>query len=181
MAPKPRVIAIDDNEDTLEIIRTALVDDYDVLTLSDPLDMTEMIELFEPDLAILDIMMPRVSGFQLTEMLHRSKKTQDMPVILLSAKNSPRDIKHGYRMGAALYLTKPFMPDRLLKNVKTQFEMTPPSERPKRLNLLQMRREIMTEQGKRMGEIQLATRDSSTEVPSLDKLRALHREHQQKS
>jgi len=117
-----RIVAVDDNEDTLEIIRFALQDHYDVMTISTPSELYEELELFEPDLLILDIMMPRVSGFQLIQMLQKHPRTSSIPIILLSAKNNPGDIKHGYKIGASLYLTKPFEPERLLRNVKTQLE-----------------------------------------------------------
>lgn len=180
MTARLRVLAVDDNEDTLEIIRATLEDEYDVLTLSDPLDLTEMIEAFQPDLLILDIMMPRVTGFQLTEMLHRSKDTQDIPIILLSAKNTPRDIRHGYKMGASLYLTKPFMPDRLLKNVQTQFEVSPPAGRPKKLTIENLKKQLMVQQGQRMGEVKLATTAVKGTVVPLEQLRAQKREHDKK-
>lgn len=181
MTTRARILAVDDNEDTLEIIRTTLEDEYDVLTLSDPLDLTEMIDLFQPDLLILDIMMPRVTGFQLTEMLHRSKDTQEIPIILLSAKNSPRDIRHGYKMGASLYLTKPFMPDRLLKNVKTQFEVAPTTGRQKKLSLQDLKKQLMVQKGQRMGEVKLASsaiKDAG--FATLEQIRAHKREHEKK-
>lgn len=138
-----RILAIDDNTDTLELIRMTLEDEFDVLTLSDPMDAFELVELFEPDLLVLDVMMPKLTGFQLVEMLHRSPAARELPVIILSAKNSTRDIKHGYKLGASLYLTKPFQPDRLMKNVKTQFEMNPPAPGPKGHVLHDVRMQLM--------------------------------------
>lgn len=122
-----RILAVDDNEDTLELIRVSLSSEFDVMTLSDPMDVYELMDLFEPDLLILDVMMPKITGFQLVEMLRRNPQTKDLPVLILSAKTAAGEIKHGYRLGATLYLTKPFQPDRLVKNVKTQFELNPPA------------------------------------------------------
>jgi DNA-binding response OmpR family regulator len=135
---RPRVLALDDNEDTLELIRAALVEKYDILTLANPMDTYELIELFEPDLLILDVMMPKITGFQLVEMLRRSPRTRELPVIILSAKDTARDIKHGYKMGASLYLTKPFDPERLVRNVQTQFEVSPPKGGKKKMNVRQV-------------------------------------------
>lgn len=154
---KPRVLAIDDNEDTLELVRMTLQDDYDVLTLSDPMDVYEMMELFEPDLLIVDIMMPRVNGFQLIEMLQRNPSTRQVPVIILSAKDNVRDIKHGYKLGAAMYLTKPFQAERLLKNVKTQFEVSPPRPRAKTLTIPQVNMQLQLKEGHRRGFVQMST------------------------
>lgn len=128
---RPRVLAIDDNEDILELIRITLEADYDVVTLCDPVDVLEILDLFEPDLLILDIMMPRINGYQILEMLRRAPNTKDLPVIVLSARTTAGEIKHGYKLGATMYLTKPFQPDRLRKNVETQFRVNPPTERTK--------------------------------------------------
>lgn len=123
-----RVLAVDDSEDVLELIRVSLQGEYDVVTLSDPVDLYEVMDVFEPDLLILDIMMPRINGFQLIEMLRKSPSTRDLPILVLSAKTSPGEIKHGYKLGATLYLTKPFQPERLRKNLETQFRVHPPAE-----------------------------------------------------
>lgn len=123
-----RVLAVDDSEDVLELIRVSLQGEYDVVTLSDPVDLYEVMDVFEPDLLILDIMMPRINGFQLIEMLRKSPSTKELPILVLSAKTSPGEIKHGYKLGATLYLTKPFQPERLRKNLETQFRVHPPSE-----------------------------------------------------
>jgi DNA-binding response OmpR family regulator len=130
-----RILAVDDSQDLLELVRLALEDDYDVLTLSDPMEVMEMIALFEPDLLILDVMMPKISGFQLAEMLQRNPRTRELPIIILSAKDTTRDIKHGYRVGASLYLTKPFEPQRLLQNVQAQLQINGTEPAPKTHNL----------------------------------------------
>lgn len=128
---KLRVLAVDDNSDILELIRATLGDDYDVLTLIDPVDIYQVMDVFEPDLLILDIMMPRITGYQLIEIIRKNPMTQNIPIIVLSAKNQPNEIKHGYRLGATMYIPKPFEPQRLYKNVQTQFTVQPPSQRPK--------------------------------------------------
>jgi len=136
--PRWRILAIDDQEDTLEVIRMTLTDEYDVLTLKDPMEVYEIINIFEPDLLILDIMMPKITGFQVLDLLQKNPAYKDLPVIILSAKNATREIKYGYKLGARLYLTKPFDPGRLMKNVNLLFEHTPPLRRPKKFNLRQV-------------------------------------------
>jgi len=128
---RQRILAVDDNEEILDLIRLTLEAEYDVVTISDPVDLYEVLDVFEPDLLILDIMMPRINGFQLIEMLRKSLGTKDLPILVLSAKNSAGEIKHGYKLGATLYLTKPFVPDRLKKNVETQFRVHPTGSRKK--------------------------------------------------
>ncbi|MCC5875799.1 MAG: response regulator [Candidatus Sumerlaeia bacterium] len=133
MADRYRILAVDDHDDILELIRMTLDPDYDVVTLNSAVELYELMDLFEPDLLILDIMMPRITGYQLVEILRKNPVTKDLPIIILSARSAASDIKHGYRLGATLYLTKPFQPERLLKNVKTQFDYNPPASRKKSL------------------------------------------------
>jgi len=157
MSVRHRVLAVDDNQDTLELIRISLQDDYDVLTLANPMDIFEMIELFQPDLLVLDVMMPKITGFQLVEMLNRPVAGRNLPIIILSAKDSARDIKHGYKLGASLYLTKPFQPERLLKNVKMQFEAHPPSPGSKKLGFAELRVNLEQMPAHKHGNAQLGT------------------------
>lgn len=152
---KFRVLSVDDNDDILELIRTTLQDQFDVMTLSNPVDLYEIMDLFEPDLLILDIMMPRITGYQLIEILRKNPNTKDLPILVLSAKAQQSEIKHGYRLGATLYLPKPFQPDRLLKNIETQFRMHPPPQRAKALTLEQLQDQIEQKVSYRKGMLHL--------------------------
>jgi len=117
-----RILVVDDNQDTLDLIRMTLEEDYDVLTLAQAVETPDVLDIFEPDLAILDVMMPKVSGFQLIEYMKKTPACKDIPVVFLTAKGAISDQKYGYTLGASLYLTKPFQPSRLLKNIKLMFE-----------------------------------------------------------
>lgn len=127
-----RILAIDDDPDILELIEMTLQDKYDVLSLESGINSLEAIETFEPDLVILDIMMPKVTGYQIIELLKGKRETAKIPVIFLSAKDTIRDQKYGYKLGALIYLTKPFQPERLLRNVENIFQHTPPERKPKK-------------------------------------------------
>lgn len=153
---RSRVLAVDDSEDVLELIMVTLGTDYDVVTLSNPVDLYEILDIFEPDLLILDVMMPKITGFQLIEMLRKNSGTKELPIIVLSAKSSAGEIKHGYKLGATLYLTKPFQPDRLLKNVETQFRVHPPGNRPKSLDLNEVAKQLESKAAYRKGHVQVS-------------------------
>lgn len=130
-----RIMAVDDNEDTLNVIRMTLEESYFVLTIKDPMDCYEMIKLFEPDLIILDIMMPKVTGFQILEILQHRDDFKQIPVIILSAREQAREIRHGYRLGAKLYITKPFTAERLKRNIDLQFQKESITERNRTLTV----------------------------------------------
>ena len=122
MSEKFRILAIDDDRDILDLLHLTLSPMYEVLTLSDAVDACEVMDFFEPDLVIIDVMMPKVTGYQIIEFIKQSSKHQNVLTVFLSAKDSSRDVKYGYKLGANLYLTKPFQPDRIVKNVGTLLE-----------------------------------------------------------
>ncbi|MBN1902347.1 response regulator [Candidatus Sumerlaeota bacterium] len=152
-----RILAIDDHEDTLEVIRMTLGETYDLLTLRDPLEVYDMLQIFEPDLLILDIMMPKITGFQVLDLLQKNPAYKDLPIMILSAKNTTREIKYGYKLGARLYLTKPFDPDRLLKNVNFLFENTPPPVHPKKFDVNQVLVHVQLKKSFQMGGLRLVS------------------------
>ncbi len=130
-----RILAVDDDPDILELIEMTLGERYDIQTLDSGVRAFEVIAAFEPDLVILDIMMPQVTGYQIIEKLRDQSDLAALPVIFLSAKDSMRDQRYGYKLGATTYLTKPFQPERLVRNVDNVFEHTPPERQAKRFPL----------------------------------------------
>lgn len=139
MMNKWRILAIDDDPLTLKLVEETLNDAYEVLTLANPQDAERLIELFQPDLVILDIVMPSLDGFQLLNHLKSNQATEQMPVIFLSAKDSHEIIKKAYSEGAQLYLTKPFQPDRLRRNINLTFKQAPPATRKKKYSPSEVR------------------------------------------
>lgn len=156
MGERYRILAVDDHDDILELIRMTLDPEYHVVSLNSAVELYELMDLFEPDLLILDIMMPRITGYQLVEILRKNPVTRELPIIILSARSAASDIKHGYRLGATLYLTKPFQPDRLLKNVKTQFDYNPPGERKKSLPIEDFAAQVSHRPAYKKGHIALS-------------------------
>lgn len=70
------------------------------------------------DLALLDVMMPGMSGFELAEQLRANAHTRDLPIVFLSARADRRDMRRGFELGAADYVTKPFDPINLGEHLK---------------------------------------------------------------
>jgi len=71
-----------------------------------------------PDLAVLDVMMPKLDGLEVTRRLRQHEQTRDVPVILLTARAQEADVARGFEVGADDYLKKPFDPDELLARVR---------------------------------------------------------------
>jgi DNA-binding response OmpR family regulator len=116
---KYRVLAFDDEKDILELIKITLSPHFEVVVHSDSSDAKEIMDIVEPDIVIVDIMMPKVTGYHIIEEIRNDSRTSTVPIVILSAKDTARDQKLGYKLGANIYLTKPFQPERLLKNVQT--------------------------------------------------------------
>ncbi len=136
-----RVMAVDDDQDVLDLIQYTLGDNYEVVTCRDSAEACDVIDICEPDALIVDIMMPKVTGYRIVEHIKENTRLHNSVVIFLSAKDSPRDIKYGYKVGANLYLTKPFQPERLLRTLQTLLSEGAGHPRRKTLTLrdIQMR------------------------------------------
>lgn len=117
-APKPKtVMCVDDDPLTLgSIARLMRRQGYRVVAYSDPELAIEAFPAVKPDLAILDILMNGMNGLQMTEEI-REIYGPRMPVVLLSALDSDREIQQGIRSGASCYLTKPYEPAVVLDTV----------------------------------------------------------------
>ncbi|NLD61873.1 response regulator [Candidatus Sumerlaeota bacterium] len=130
---KFRILSIDDQRDILDLITICLHTQYEVIGLQEPAKAIKIIDIFEPDVVILDIMMPQITGYQLLEQIQKLQTARSIKTMFLSAKDTQLDQKYGYKLGADVYLPKPFQPDRLLKNIELLLHGLVP--RPKRFVL----------------------------------------------
>ena len=112
------VLAVDDDLDTLNIITLKLqAHRYKVITARDGEQALRLVRENKPDLIIMDVMMPKVSGLQAARIIKFDAKSKSTPLILLTARTQDTDKSIGMQVGANLYLTKPFDPESLLKEV----------------------------------------------------------------
>ena len=114
----PTILIVDDEPHIRLLIEQALEDLEDqgiaVQMASNGAEALEMITLTRPTLVFLDIMMPKMNGFDVCDTIKNELDMQDTHVILLTAKGQEFDRQHGLAVGADMYLTKPFDPDHLL-------------------------------------------------------------------
>jgi DNA-binding response OmpR family regulator len=112
---KLTVLVIDDDPVILELLRVNFeIEGFDVVTAKDGDEGFALASKLQPDIVISDIMMPRRDGLQLLRDLKADPRTEDLPVILLSAKAQKSEVEHGLDMGADDYITKPFDPIQLI-------------------------------------------------------------------
>ena len=114
-AAAKRILICDDDPVILRLLQVNLeLEGYDVLLAHHGEEAIELTTAEHPDLVILDIMMPKLDGYQTCERLKQVEATKNIPVIFLSAKAQASDIERGKEYGVAEYLTKPFDPNELI-------------------------------------------------------------------
>lgn len=113
-----RILILEDDEDIIDLLRSLLEPDYDCYAAANGLEGLQLAIQGQPDLIICDIMMPVMDGWEFIKRLRGLKGFEEIPVIILSALGSRQQIRDGYDLGAALYLTKPINPSRLKRNIE---------------------------------------------------------------
>ena len=113
---KGKILVVDDEIYIVHILDFSLgMEGYEVVTALDGEQALEKARAEKPDLIVLDIMMPKLDGYETCKRLKADAETQDIPVILLSAKGRNIDQKVGFEVGADDYVTKPFSPRKLVE------------------------------------------------------------------
>lgn len=114
-----KILAVDDHEDILNIIRAKLSkNNFDIQTLSDSTAVLHRIEEFQPDLVILDIMMPKITGFEICAAIRKSNINPQPIIVFLTAKDMDFTRNKAAEVGADGFIPKPFSPQELLENVQ---------------------------------------------------------------
>ena len=121
---KAKVLVVDDNLQNLELILTYLEDiDCQTLSAEGGQQALEIIENQMPDLVLLDVMMPKISGFEVCKKIKNNPKTQQIPVIMVTALNEIGDIERAIASGTDDFLSKPVNKWELLTRVRTMLKL----------------------------------------------------------
>jgi putative two-component system response regulator len=125
MQDKSRIVVVDDDLISLDIIKFALRETYDVILLSNPYDLIRMLLRnagIKPDLILLDVLMPVLSGFDTLKMLKQNKALSHIPVIMLTSQHDMDSQLLSFHIGAVDYIIKPFTPILLKKRIEIQLQ-----------------------------------------------------------
>lgn len=146
------ILVVDDEPINLHVIVNQLSAlNYKVTTAESGVEaLARLKQGLEPDLILMDVMMPKLSGYDTTMQIRKTFPLEKLPVILLTAKNLPEDIVTGFRSGANDYLVKPFNKQELLVRIQTHLEL---ARSNRRLSLMKERMmELLRERDIRLEE-----------------------------
>jgi DNA-binding response OmpR family regulator len=114
-----RILAVDDEPHILRLVSFSLSSKgFDVIEASDGLTAVEIAEREQPDLILLDVMMPVLDGYEACRRLKANPATREIPVVMLSAKSQKAEQAIGLEAGALDYICKPFTPKDLVEQVR---------------------------------------------------------------
>jgi len=118
--PTSKILIADDNQPNVELLEAYLAEvDCEIAVAADGHETLEKVTEFKPDLILLDIMMPRMSGFEVCRKLKSDPETRDIPIIMVTALNELGDIERGVESGTDDFLTKPVNRLELVTRVKS--------------------------------------------------------------
>lgn len=119
-----KILIVDDVMSNVLLLKILLTNEkFQVCTASNGTACIEIAKSDHPDLILLDVMMPGISGFETAVKLKEDEATKDIPIIFLTALNSPQDLVHGFQVGANDFLTKPFNKEELIMRVMHQITL----------------------------------------------------------
>lgn len=120
---KSVILAVDDTPENLDVLKGILIDKYSVKgAINGPMAL-KIAEKQQPDLILLDIMMPGMDGYEVCQKLKENPATEQIPVIFITAKSTVEDEQKGFAIGAVDYITKPISPPIVLERVKTHLTL----------------------------------------------------------
>jgi DNA-binding response OmpR family regulator len=116
----PRILIADDNVQNIELLEAYLGEfKCEIRTAQDGEETLRLVQEFQPDLLLLDIMMPRLSGFEVCRMLRANPKTKDLLILMVTALNEAADFERGVQAGTDDFLTKPVNKIELLCRIRS--------------------------------------------------------------
>ncbi len=140
------ILIVDDNNENRRVLATILSNNihFDLTLAGDGVSALSHIEKQLPDLILLDIMMPGMDGYQVAKVLKSNSRTENIPILFVTANTDPRSISEGFRSGGVDYITKPFNHEELLARVNVQVALKRTQDQLRKQNrLLSTKKELL--------------------------------------
>ena len=121
-----KILIVDDESVNIQVLaNNLLLEKYEIAEASSGREALELIDRgYKPDLILLDIMMPRMTGYEVCEKIREKFAASELPIVMLTAKNQVSDLVQGFNAGANDFLTKPFLKNELMARIKTHIRLT---------------------------------------------------------
>lgn len=120
----PTVLIVDDNPNNIKIVALILRSlKYKIVIATNGEQAIEMVEQTRPDIILLDVMMPKIDGFETCRIIKKDSKNENIPVIFITALNDTDSLVEGFKAGGVDYITKPFNKEELISRVKTHLDL----------------------------------------------------------
>lgn len=120
----PTVLIVDDNPNNVKIVALILRSfSYKIAIATNGEQAIEMVDKIKPDIILLDVMMPKIDGFETCRIIKEKEEFKDIPVIFITALNDSDSLVKGFKAGGVDYISKPFNKDELISRVKTHLEL----------------------------------------------------------
>lgn len=114
-----KILIVEDEENLVELLRFRLeANGYKVETAYNGEEGLEKIKKIKPDIVVLDVMMPKMHGYEVCKLAKKNEATRNIPIIMLTAHTQTRDIDEAEKCGADCFVSKPFEPSQLLEEIK---------------------------------------------------------------
>ena len=110
-----KILVVDDEPHIVKMVESRLkANGYEVIIAYDGQEAVEKVNSDMPDLIVLDLLLPKIDGYMVSDMLKQEEKYKNIPIVMLTARAGYEDMKKGLEIGAIAYLTKPFKAEVLL-------------------------------------------------------------------
>ena len=139
---KPTLLLVDDEPVNLRVLKQLLANDYQLIFARNGEEALKLAPSRQPNLILLDVMMPGLTGFEVCRQLKQQENTKQIPVIFVTALNDEQDETQGFDAGAVDYITKPISPAIVKARVKTHLSLVQADE------LLDSRLQVVQRLGK---------------------------------
>jgi DNA-binding response OmpR family regulator len=128
-ASQIKILLVDDEEQNLNFFEDVLTpENYSIAKARDGFEALDLFDKFQPDMVLLDLMMPRLNGFEVCSRLKQNTRTRQTPIIMLTGLDDEEARAHARQLGVADVLLKPVERDRLLAHVRAQLAARPTSQ-----------------------------------------------------